>query len=390
MASISPLITFKAGNCEVDDSSKPYKVKPQSEPGYLYLYSEDDLIHFCWRPRSSPLDEPTLDLVMVPGDGRFLPYESSNGTHPHTDGRIFVLKFLSSPTRYLFWLQSKAQGGRSGHSSGPDFLSDRDRAIGTIVDRILTGEEVDVAQALAQVPRGPQNRDRRDDDDATMEDAQGRHSSNDPHGGTGGAGADATGGDVREEGEDAREGGSDGARAAASGVPDAAAAVRNFLDSLKGGGQATPNQGEGKLYPLLSDLLTPPTTVSWARTATAEQIDNLLDFLPPAVVVLAQQSDHGDSTAEPTSDAVEAAKAAMSLGQKKALVEKVLRSPQFHQSTTSLTMALRDGGLPTVADALSIKVANGGYMRGSQMPLGGGEAVEAFVEGVKKTVQEKK
>jgi 26S proteasome regulatory subunit N13 len=166
--------------------------------------------------------------------------------------------------------------------------------------------------------------------------------------------------------------------------------VRNFLDSLKGGAQqAAANQGEGKLYPLLSDLLTPPTTVPMARTATEEQIDNLMNFLPPAVVVLAQQSDRGDSTAEPTPAAVEAAKEAMSLGQKKALIEKVLRSPQFHQSLTSLTMALRDGGLPTVADALSIKVENGGYMRGSQMPLGGGDAVEAFVEGVKKTVQEK-
>jgi 26S proteasome regulatory subunit N13 len=166
--------------------------------------------------------------------------------------------------------------------------------------------------------------------------------------------------------------------------------VRNFLDSLKGSSQAVTNQGEGKLYPLLSDLLTPSTTVPMAQTATEEQIDNLLDFLPPAVVVLSQQGDHGDSTAEPTADAIEAAKAAMSLGQKKALIEKVLRSPQFHQSLTSLTMALRDGGLPTVADALSIKVENGGYMRGSQMPLGGGEAVEAFVEGVKKTVQGKK
>lgn len=166
--------------------------------------------------------------------------------------------------------------------------------------------------------------------------------------------------------------------------------MRNFLDSLKGSGRATANQGEGKLYPLLSDLLASNTTVPWARTASEEQINDLLDFLPPAVVVLSQQSDHGDSTAEPTADAVEAAKAAMSLGQKKALIEKVLRSPQFHQSLISLTMALRDGGLPTVADALSIKVENGGYVRGSQMPLGGGDAVEAFVEGIKKTVQDKK
>lgn len=165
--------------------------------------------------------------------------------------------------------------------------------------------------------------------------------------------------------------------------------MRNLLESLKGGGQAAANQGEGKLYPLLSDLLTPPNTVPMALGASEQQIDDLLSFLPPAVVVFSQQGDHGDTTADPTPGAVEAAKAAMSLGQKKTLIEKVLRSPQFHQSLTSLTMALRDGGLPTVADALSIKVENGGYIKGSQMPLGGGDAVEAFVEGVKKTVQEK-
>ncbi|KAI0817462.1 proteasome complex subunit Rpn13 ubiquitin receptor-domain-containing protein [Xylaria sp. FL0064] len=382
MASITPVITFKAGRCHLDSTSKPYKVSPLPEPGYIYLYYEDDLIHFCWRERSAALHEPEIELVMVPGDGHFVPYEAPSGREPYTDGRIFVLKFDSSSTRYIFWLQSKAQGPRGNRD--PSYLSPRDRKIGEIVDTMLQGEQVDVVAELRQI----QEHRPGDNDDATMEDVEGHGSSNEPRGGAGGAGPDATGGDVREEGEDAREGGADGARAAASGVPDAATAVRNFLDSLKGGAQGGASQEEGKLYPLLSDLLTPPTTVPMARTATEERIDNLLNFLPPAVLVLSQRSDHGDSTADPTADAVEAAKAAMSLGQKKALIEKVLRSPQFHQSLTSLSMALRDGGLPTVADALSIKIENGGYMRGSQMPLGGGEAVEAFVEGVKRTVQE--
>lgn len=53
-------------------------------------------------------------------------------------------------------------------------------------------------------------------------------------------------------------------------------------------------------------------------------------------------------------------------------------------------MALRDGGLPGVADALGIRVENGGYMQGSGMPLGGGQAVKVFVDGVRKTVQERR
>lgn len=44
--------------------------------------------------------------------------------------------------------------------------------------------------------------------------------------------------------------------------------------------------------------------------------------------------------------------------------------------------------MPIVGDALGLKVENGGNIKGGSMPLGGGEAVEAFVEGVKRTVEE--
>ena len=180
---------------------------------------------------------------------------------------------------------------------------------------------------------------------------------------------------------------------------DAAAAVRNFLNSLNQGGGAGGGSGgaEGKFYPMLSDLLPPLVTVPVIRTAEAAQVDELLSFLPPSVLVLAQQAEGvqapaGDDAGgeEPTPAAAEAARQAMSLGQKKALLEKVLRSPQFAQSLASLTMAIRDGGLPSIADALAVDVPNGGYVRGGrQVPLGGGDAVEAFVEGVKATVQRK-
>ena len=125
--------------------------------------------------------------------------------------------------------------------------------------------------------------------------------------------------------------------------------------------------------------------------ASEEFADALISFLPPAVVVLASGSlDAVDGKAEPSADAVEAAKASLSLGDKRNLLKKVLRSPQFHQALGSLTMALRDGGLPSIADALGVKVQNGEYLQGGGMPLGGGPAVEAFVDGVKKTVQEEK
>lgn len=179
-------------------------------------------------------------------------------------------------------------------------------------------------------------------------------------------------------------------RRASSMPADAQEAVRNFLASLEGGQGGMPQQSaQGKLYPLLNDLLETSSTVAMLAAADEAYIDNLLSFLPPVVLVLAQQgaSSSGDMISnEPSSESTSAALASMSLAQKRSLLEKVLRSPQFHQSLASLSMALRDGGLPTIAEALGVRVENGGFVRGGSMPLGGGEAVEAFVEGVKKSV----
>lgn len=191
----------------------PAKVKAKATPGYIYLYSEDELIHFCWRPRSAPLSDPELDLVMVPTDGSFTPYEPTSAEIPSnprkpTNGRIYVLKFSSSSQRHLFWLQSRSQ-----HEQGnPAWFSARDLKLGQIVNTLLQGEDIDVQEAIASLP-SDQNGSGGDDDE-TMEDVEGTgHGAEHHRGGSGGAGPDATGGDVREEGQESREGGADGGRA---------------------------------------------------------------------------------------------------------------------------------------------------------------------------------
>jgi 26S proteasome regulatory subunit N13 len=182
---------------------------------------------------------------------------------------------------------------------------------------------------------------------------------------------------------------------ASGGAPDAATVVQNLLNSLRGapglGATQQQQQPEGKLYPLLSDLLDAPTTTKMVDAASESSIDKLLDLLPTSVILLSQQvaDEADDDGKEPSPDAAAAVRATMSLGEKRSVLKTVLRSPQFHQSLTSLTLALRDGGLPSVSEALGVKVENGGRLKGSAVPLGGGEAVEAFVEGVKRSVQEK-
>lgn len=102
-------------------------------------------------------------------------------------------------------MQSKSQ-----HREGKaNWFSSRDKRLGDIINQLLSGEDVDVESEVRTL-RHDGGAD--DDDDDVMEDAQspdhGRRGSS-----TGGAGADATGGDPSEEGRASREGGADGGRA---------------------------------------------------------------------------------------------------------------------------------------------------------------------------------
>ena len=145
---------------------------------------------------------------MFPGDGTFQPYEKKTSDNKAaTNGRIFVLKFSSSSSRHLFWLQSKSQ-----HATGdPSWFSPRDLKLGQIIDKLLQGEELNVQQEIANIP---EESGQGGDDDATMEDAEDAGFGENLHqAASGGAGADAGGTDFRDEGEDAREGGADGGRA---------------------------------------------------------------------------------------------------------------------------------------------------------------------------------
>lgn len=169
--------------------------------------------------------------------------------------------------------------------------------------------------------------------------------------------------------------------------------VQNLLRSLQGGGaqsaqSAQGAQGEEQPFTTLADLLAPTSTLPLVETADMDTVDNLLSFLPPSLVLLAQDLDDDMSEVEANPELAEAVMQSLNLDQKKDILRRVLRSPQFTQSLGSLTVALRDGGLPMISEALNINVKNGGFMRRGGVPLGGGEAVQAFLEGVKEHVQE--
>ena len=171
---------------------------------------------------------------------------------------------------------------------------------------------------------------------------------------------------------------------------DAAKAVQDFLKSMQGShALKAPQAGiQGKPFTTLPKLLPSSTTIPFIDSAPDATIDNLLRQLPPALLLLSQEINDS-SLADPSPEVAEAAMEALTLEQKKEILRKVLRSPQFMQSLASLTMALRDGGLPSIGDALQIPVENGGLIQQGTVPMGGGEAVEAFLRGVKASVKAK-
>ena len=162
------------------------------------------------------MSEPQLDLIMFAGDASFKPYQmhgskkpaSASSDHKPTNGRLYVLYFSSSSDRHFFWLQSASQS-----SDDPAWHSPRDLKMAEVVNKLLAGDEVDVRREMAGVATNGRRGGPSDDDDAAMEDGDEVGLPDHHRAASGGAGADATGGDVREEGEESREGGADGGRA---------------------------------------------------------------------------------------------------------------------------------------------------------------------------------
>lgn len=162
--------------------------------------------------------------------------------------------------------------------------------------------------------------------------------------------------------------------------------VQGLLQSLQGNRDV--QSSTEKSFPTLSDLFAPACTLPLIESADMERVDHLLSFLPSSLVLLAQELDEEVPETEGNPELAQAVMQSLSLEQKKDILRKVLRSPQFMQSLGSLTVALRDGGLPSISEALNIDVKNGGFMRRGGMPIGGADAIEAFLEGVKQHVDE--
>ncbi|CAG5124948.1 unnamed protein product [Candidula unifasciata] len=88
------LVEFRAGKMLM----KGKMVHPDKRKGLVYVYQSDDsLMHFCWKDRTSSVVED--DLIIFPDDIEFKHVSQC------TTGRVYVLKFKSSSRKFFFWLQ---------------------------------------------------------------------------------------------------------------------------------------------------------------------------------------------------------------------------------------------------------------------------------------------
>lgn len=89
------LVEFKAGKMELRDKM----VHPIKKQGIVYLHqsSDDNLMHFCWKDRST--GEVVDDLILFPDDCEFKRVKEC------TTGRVYVLKLKTSNKKLFFWMQ---------------------------------------------------------------------------------------------------------------------------------------------------------------------------------------------------------------------------------------------------------------------------------------------
>lgn len=108
----------------------------------------------------------------------------------------------------------------------------------------------------------------------------------------------------------------------------------------------------------LHDLLSSSSTLGALSEASPDVIQELAENLPPALI--------------PQGADVEA---------KRAIIKRVLQTPQFSQSLVSLSVAIREGGIAGVAESLRVPINLNEARQGTDL-------VEVFVNGVKKEVED--
>jgi len=120
LGSSKNLVEFRAGKMHLRGTT----VTADKRKGLLYIYQSDDsLMHFCWKDRTSGTVED--DLIIFPDDIEFKKLPQC------TTGRAFILKFKSSTRKFFFWMQEPKDEGDDEYCKKVNELLNNPPAPGT-------------------------------------------------------------------------------------------------------------------------------------------------------------------------------------------------------------------------------------------------------------------
>lgn len=115
------LVQFRCGKMHLKGTT----VTADKRKGLLYIYQSDDsLMHFCWKDRTSGVIED--DLIIFPDDTEFKKLPAC------TTGRAFILKFKSSTRKFFFWMQEPKDDKDEDHSKKVNDLLNNPPAPGSM------------------------------------------------------------------------------------------------------------------------------------------------------------------------------------------------------------------------------------------------------------------
>jgi len=115
------LVQFRCGKMHLKGTT----VTADKRKGLLYIYQSDDsLMHFCWKDRTSGVIED--DLIIFPDDTEFKKLPAC------TTGRAFILKFKSSSRKFFFWMQEPKDDKDEEHSKKVNDLLNNPPAPGSL------------------------------------------------------------------------------------------------------------------------------------------------------------------------------------------------------------------------------------------------------------------
>lgn len=136
MAKYNPILRFNAGRCSFDGTT----YTPEATPGEIIIEDSEEgegCYNWIWKARLSDSHEELDELLVFHGDVVWRRINSC------TSGRVYMLAFLSSGAKHLYWMQD-INDDKAGENEDDEILSKesaKDISISQKIRELLTDPE---------------------------------------------------------------------------------------------------------------------------------------------------------------------------------------------------------------------------------------------------------